>query len=202
MYQKYAALIFDMDGTLVDSGQLHQNAWIKTFNRYSIPVDYALMRSLAGVPTKQTIEIVADHFEIDLAVSSDEMNYFKEAIVRATLLDYVQATPLLEVVKEYHGKKPMAVGTGAYTDEAELILKACGLSPYFDYVVGADQVTQPKPAPDTYLHCAKLLKVNPADCVVFEDAPAGMQAARRAGMEVVDVLQTLNIKNDYFLDNK
>jgi HAD superfamily hydrolase (TIGR01509 family) len=66
-------------------------------------------------------------------------------------------------------------------------------------VVGADQVANPKPAPDTFLRCAELLGVEPARCVVFEDARLGMEAATRAGMAVVDVQTDLKILNDYFL---
>ena len=74
MYDQYAALIFDMDGTLVDSGQLHEYAWTATLNKYGIPIDRPLMRSLAGVPTKGTIEILLEKFGITASASLDEMN--------------------------------------------------------------------------------------------------------------------------------
>ena len=93
----------------------------------------------------------------------------------------------------------MAVGTGAYTAEAETILRLCGLDQYIDVVVGADQVSHPKPAPDTFLRCAELLNADPKRCVVFEDAQMGLLAARNAGMEAIDVLAVLQIENDYFL---
>ncbi|MER2490931.1 beta-phosphoglucomutase family hydrolase [Catenovulum sediminis] len=200
MYLEFDAIVFDMDGTLVDSGQLHQNAWLAALNKYGIPVDNALMRSLAGVPTKDTVDILVEHFKLELAVSSEEINDFKENIVRNTILDYVKPTKLAEFAKENKGKRPMAVGTGAYTEEATMILKACGLYELIDHVVGADQVANPKPAPDTFLRCAQLMGVTAEKCIVFEDAQAGIQAARAAGMHVVDVLESLNIRNDYFLD--
>ena len=80
MYDQYAALIFDMDGTLVDSGQLHEFAWIEMLNKYGIPIDRALMRSLAGVPTKGTIEILLEKFNLKVNASLDEMNDFKELV--------------------------------------------------------------------------------------------------------------------------
>ena len=83
--------------------------------------------------------------------------------------------------------------------EALHILELCGLDGYLQAVVGADQVANPKPAPDTFLRCAELLGVPPQDCVVFEDAKLGMEAAMRAGMTVVDVQAELQIHNDYFL---
>lgn len=93
----------------------------------------------------------------------------------------------------------MAVGTGARTAEAQHILEICGLGKYITAVVGADRVARPKPAPDTFLRCAELLGVAPQECVVFEDAKLGIEAAESAGMTVVDVYAELNIHNDYFL---
>lgn len=199
MYDGFAALILDMDGTLVDSGQLHEMAWIETLNHYSIPIDRALMRSLAGVPTLGTVELLLERFNIRTTTPAAEIHHFKERFVRDNLDTQVKPTALIEIVKRYHGIKPMAVGTGAQTAEALHILEICGLDKYLNTVVGADQVTNPKPAPDTFLRCAELLGVPPEHCVVFEDAKLGMEAATRAGMTVVDVQAELQIHNDYFL---
>lgn len=199
MYDGFAALIFDMDGTLVDSGQLHEMAWIETLNHYSIPLDRALMRSLAGVPTLGTIEILLEKFQVRTTTPAAEIHHFKQRLVSENVASLVKPTALLDIVRRYHGKKPMAVGTGAQTAEALHILELCGLDQYVQTVVGADQVANPKPAPDTFLRCAELLGVSPRDCVVFEDAKLGMQAAVSAGMTVVDVQAELQIHNDYFL---
>ena len=199
MYDKYDALIFDMDGTLVDSGQLHEYAWSQTLLKYSIPIDRALMRSLAGVPTKGTIEILLKNFNLTATATLDEMNDFKESLVHEVMHKFVKPTALIDVAKKYHGIKPMAIGTGAYTPEAEPILKLCGLDVYIDAVVGADQVKNPKPAPDTFLRCAELLNIPPEKCVVFEDSKLGLQAAASAGMAGIDVLLVHAIQNDYFL---
>lgn len=199
MYDHYEALIFDMDGTLVDSGQLHEFAWTTMLNKYGIPIDRPFMRSLAGVPTKGTIDILLEKFNLTASASLDEMNDFKERVVHENMHNYVKPTVLVDVAQKYHGKKPMAIGTGAYTQEAESILKICGLDKYLSVVVGADQVQNPKPAPDTFLRCAQLLGVDPTKCVVFEDSTLGLQAAASAGMAGIDVLLVHAVKNDYFL---
>jgi beta-phosphoglucomutase family hydrolase len=199
MYDHYDALIFDMDGTLVDSGQLHEYAWTEMLNKYGIPIDRPFMRGLAGVPTKRSIELILERFNLTVEATLDEMNDFKEQLVHEAMHKFVQPTALLEIAKKYHGKKPMAVGTGANTQEAETILKLCGLSQYVSVIVGADQVSNPKPAPDTFLLCAQLLGVTADHCVVFEDSKLGLQAAASAGMAGIDVLLVHNIKNDYFL---
>jgi len=199
MYDQYDALIFDMDGTLVDSGQLHEFAWSQMLSAYGIPLDRPLMRSLAGVPTKGTIEILLEKFNLIATATLDEMNSFKEALVHENMHRFVKPTALIEVARKYHGIKPMAIGTGAYTREAETILQLCGLDKYVTAVVGADQVKHPKPAPDTFLRCAELLGVPAENCVVFEDSQLGLQAASMAGMAGIDVLLVHAIENDYFL---
>lgn len=199
MYDQYDALIFDMDGTLVDSGQLHEFAWSEMLNKYGIPIDPPFMRSLAGVPTKGTIEILLEKFNLTATATLDEMNDFKEAWVHENMHRFVKPTALIEVAKKYHGIKPMAIGTGAYTQEATTILALCGLDKYIDVIVGADQVENPKPAPDTFLRCAELLGIDPKKCVVFEDSKLGLQAAASAGMAGIDVLLVHAIENDYFL---
>ncbi|HEX2584060.1 MAG TPA: beta-phosphoglucomutase family hydrolase [Steroidobacteraceae bacterium] len=199
MYDHFDALIFDMDGTLVDSGKLHEHAWSEMLTKYGVPIDRALMRSLAGVPTKATIETLLQHFKLTVNASLDEMNDYKEQIVREHMHRFVKPTALLELVHRYHGNKRMAVGTGASTTEANTILKICKVDHYLDAIVGADQVANPKPAPDIFLRCAELMNVTPDQCVVFEDSKLGLQAARRAGMKAVDVLEVHQVVNDYFL---
>ncbi|KOQ84275.1 HAD-IA family hydrolase, partial [Enterobacter hormaechei] len=101
--------------------------------------------------------------------------------------DTVQPLPLIDVVKEWHGRRPMSVGTGSESAIAEALLNHLGLRHYFSAVVAADHVKHHKPAPDTFLLCAELMGVPPVKCVVFEDADFGIQAARDAGMAAVDV---------------
>ena len=198
-YLNYDAIIFDMDGTLVDSGRLHQNAWTKTLIKFSIPVEPEMMRSLAGVPSIETIEILAKHFSIELNTPLETINRYKEQIVQDTLTHYVKPTKLSKLAFENKGRRPMSVGTGAYTGESEMILSACGLRDLIDHVVGADRVKRHKPHPDTFLRCAELMAVSPEKCIVFEDSQTGIQAAKNAGMFVVDVFKELQIQNDYFL---
>lgn len=198
MYNQYDALIFDMDGTLIDSGKLHEHAWTYALNKFDIPVDRPFMQSLAGVPTLQTIEIVIEKFAITINKPLTDILQAKEQWVAEHNLGYVKATSLADVAREYHGTKPMAVGTGANQKEAEEMLEACGIRSYFDHVVTSDHVKEYKPSPETFLLCASKLEVTPESCIVFEDSPLGIEAAERAGMASVNVQTQLNIINDYF----
>lgn len=199
MYDHYDALIFDMDGTLIESGKLHEFAWIEALKKYDIPVDRSLMQSLAGVPTHQTVVIILQHFGIDKNELVNQVVAAKEAFVNEHKFDFVKPTKLIETAKQYHGKKPMAVGTGATKAEAMLMLSACEILPLIDHVVGADDVRNHKPAPDTFLLGAKLMNVAAEKCIVFEDSQLGIEAAQNANMAYVNVQSELGIINEYFL---
>jgi beta-phosphoglucomutase-like phosphatase (HAD superfamily) len=108
----------------------------------------------------------------------------------AHLLEPVEE--ILSIVKEYHGKLPMSVGTGASRKSAEVQLKALGLTDYFDAIVSADDVTHHKPEPETFLECARLMNVEPKNCQVFEDGDLGIEAAKKAGMITTDVRPHIN----------
>jgi len=95
--------------------------------------------------------------------------------------------PVIALVQKYHGKMPMSVGTGGHREAVEKTLEIIGLRKYFDILVTANDVTKHKPHPETFLRCAELMNVAPAECEVFEDGDLGIEAARRAGMIATDV---------------
>ncbi|MDO6687682.1 MULTISPECIES: beta-phosphoglucomutase family hydrolase [unclassified Agarivorans] len=185
-YQDYEAFIFDMDGTLIDSMKQHQQAWEFALQQFNIPYTSEQMLAMSGMPTGLSVEkLLADaHISnIDIAAVAEA----KEQRYHQLMNSEVLATPLIEVFEYYLGKKPMAVGTGASQQQAELILANLGIAKQFEAIVGADLVAEHKPAPDTFLKCAELMNVQPQGCLVFEDADAGVAAANAAGMDVVDV---------------
>ncbi|MBV7297747.1 fructose-1-phosphate/6-phosphogluconate phosphatase [Enterovibrio paralichthyis] len=187
-YDKYEAFIFDLDGTLIDSMPGHYAAWLQTAADFGFDVDEAWYHTRGGSPTLLTAKSLVE--EKDLDIDPAVLAAHKTQQFKAIMEDHLEILPFAEVARHFAGKKPIAVGTGTLTDIAERMLEKTGLLPLMDVVVGADQVSAHKPEPDTFLRCAERLNVAPEKCLVFEDAVFGINAAKAAGMDVIDVRVT------------
>ncbi|MEM9302207.1 MAG: HAD family phosphatase [Pseudomonadota bacterium] len=179
------AAIFDLDGTLVDSLEAHERAWIEVLEANRIPFTPARMNHLGGVPTAETIEILADEAAMDVdvtAIAAAKERRFLELMPGT--IDRVE--PVVAIARSLHGRLPLAVATGSHGDVARLMLDQSDLLPLFDQVVGSADVARHKPEPDVYLEAAARLGVAPERCLAYDDAVGGIEAARRARMTVVD----------------
>jgi len=190
-------LIFDLDGTIADTMPIHYIAWRDTAARYGIDFPEKLFYDLAGVTlyaiAKKLNEMSGKN--IDPIKMGDE----KEAEYEQCLSKAKPITPVVETIKYYYGKLPMAVGTGGNSRLARKTLEVMGVSQLIDIIVASDNIKNPKPHPETFLRCAELMGIIPEDCQVFEDGALGIQAALSAGMKVVDVrLQITNNKSRAF----
>lgn len=179
------ALIFDLDGTIADTMQSHFVSWRKAILPHGINFDAQLFTKLTGMPRRATIEKLNEMFGTNMnpeTVGEVKSSHF-ETLVHLTK----EIKVVTDVVKKYHGKLPMAIGTGSHKEGAFKTLHVIGLTDYFDAVVTSDDVTHFKPHPETFLKCAELMQIDPKDCVVFEDGVLGMDAAEEAGMMVIDI---------------
>ena len=184
------ALIFDMDGVIVNSNPLHRSAW-ETFNRrYGLETTEAMHSGMYG---KRNDDIVRGFYGASL--SDEEVaarGAAKEALYRELARDrlHEMLVPGILGFLDQHRGVPMAVASNAEPANLGLILDNAGLRPYFRVVVDGHQVVQPKPHPEIYLRVADLLGIHPANCIVFEDSFAGVQSALAAGMRVIGIRTT------------
>ncbi len=180
-----AALVFDCDGTLVDTMPAHYIAWKQTMERYAIHFSEERFYQLGGVPTQRIVAMLAE--EAGLALDPGAVAHEKEQAYYA-LSDHIAAVPhVVAIAREHRGRVPMAVATGSVRASAERSLKKIGVYDWFDAIVAAEDVTHPKPAPDVFLEAARRLNIPPGLCRAYEDTDLGIESARRAGMEVVDI---------------
>ncbi len=182
---KAKGLIFDLDGTLADTMPIHFVAWRNAAARYGIDFTPELFATLAGIPLYPTIQKLNEMFGTN--IDPVEMGEIKEAEFEQNMHRTPEIKVVTDLVRKYHGKLPMAVGTGGCRDLASKTLDIIGMKEYFDILVASEDVSNFKPHPETFLKCAGLMGVKPEDCEVFEDGMLGIQAARSAGMMVVDV---------------
>ena len=179
------ALIFDLDGTLADTMPVHFWAYKNILVDYGIDFTPELFATLAGVPAVATIEKLNELFGTKM--NAQEIGHFKEDEYEKIMHKMKPIDPVDDLVKKYHGKLPMAVGTGGYNRLAWKTMEILGLDKYFDVLVSFDDVTHPKPHPETFLKCAKAMNMEPQFCQVFEDGDPGLEAAKTAGMIATDI---------------
>lgn len=190
----YKAVIFDLDGTLVDSMPAHFDAWCEALAKNGAPKHVFpedVFYSMGGRPTLDIVAEINGEFGLDLdpeAISYAKRKAFLRKLDMVTLNEDV-----VQFARDMRGKMPMGIATGGGRVVVEEILKVTGLGEMFDDVVTADDVKNGKPAPDVFLKVAELLEVEPTDCLVFEDAAPGIMAAQLAGMQVVTVPAPLRI---------
>lgn len=178
-------LIFDLDGTLADTMPIHYIAWKNAAARYGIDFTPELFATLAGIPVYPTVEKLNELFGMN--IDPREMGDLKEAEFENNMHLTPEIKIVTDLVRKYHGKIPMAIGTGGSRRLSMKTLGIIGLQDYIDIMVTSEDVENFKPHPETFLKCAELMGIEQRFCEVFEDGILGMQAARTAGMMVVDV---------------
>ena len=183
----FEAAVFDCDGTLVDSMPAHFDAWCEALALYGAGGVFKedVFFAMGGRPTHDIVVELNDEYNLHLnpeAVAMAKREAFLKRLDSVSLIDEVA-----EFADSLRGKVPMAIASGGTRMVIEKILHAVGISDWFDEVVTSDDVQEGKPAPDIFLHAARLLNVHPSKCLALEDAPSGILAARRVGMQVLAV---------------
>jgi HAD superfamily hydrolase (TIGR01509 family) len=183
--QDYDAILFDCDGTLADTMPAHYRAWLHVTSAHGIPFDEDRFYGLGGRPTRDILATLAREaaVEIDLDRGVRE----KESAFLAQLDRVAAIDPVVEVVRRSRGRVPMAVVTGGQRSVCLRVLEHVGIAASFDTLVTSEDTARHKPEPEPFLEAARRLGARPGRCVVWEDSDLGIEAARRAGMEWIDV---------------
>jgi beta-phosphoglucomutase family hydrolase len=180
------AVIFDMDGVLVDSGAHHRDAWRAMFDDLGVAPPPEFWRITIGRPADEAVALLLH--DVDRAEARRLAERKRGHYARLARRGLVPVPGVVAFVDSLAGAAvPRAVGTSATRRDLDRVLGALGLDGRFDVLVSADDVRWGKPNPEVYLKAAAGLGVDPSACLVFEDAVVGVHAARAAGMRVIGV---------------
>ena len=179
------ALIFDCDGTLVDSMPMHFESWRETFEAHGKEYPHTFVDKRKGMTINKVIEGYNLEFNDTINPEKFVTEFESRAIIKLQNVKPIDI--VVEIVYQYKDILPMAVCSGSNKESVETSLKAIGVDTYFKEIITADDKLKAKPAPDMFLEAAKRLNVKAEFCQVFEDSDLGIKAAQNAGMVATDI---------------
>ncbi len=182
---KISALIFDLDGTLIDTMPAHYLAWKEAIKAYDWEFTEEHFYSMAGWPTLKVAQVVMD--ACGNPEPAEVIAKRKESLFLAHLAEMRPIEPVVAIARSYAGRLPMAIATGSRAGQADALLNLLGIKDLFKVILTADDGLPGKPSPAIFLKAAELMGALPNECLVFEDGAAGLAAAAAAGMASIDV---------------
>ena len=193
--KKYKAFIFDLNGTMIDDMHYHIKAWHRILNELGANISLEKMKEECYGKNHELLErMFPKRYSLE---EKDQMSYAKESEYQE---EFKPNLVLIDGLKELlhqsaaNGIK-IAIGSAAIMFNINFVLDGTDTRKYVDVIVSADDVENSKPHPETFLNCAEKMMVDPADCLVFEDAPKGIEAAQNAGMDCI-VITTQHTKEE------
>jgi beta-phosphoglucomutase len=190
-----AAAIFDLDGTLIDNNIYHIIAWKEYLKRNGRELtDEEYKSNFNGRTNRDVVEYLHGRKMTDEEAAPFYLE--KEAMYREIYQPYINPVPgLLDLLKQLQTNGiPIAIATSGITVNIEFMFNHLPIRQYFKEVIHSSHIKKGKPDPEIYLRSAEKLGVNPADCVVFEDALVGIRSAKDAGMKVIALTTTHTVK--------
>lgn len=183
--ETYAGLIFDCDGTLVDTAPIH----FYSVNEAMRPLGLSMTAEWYFARVGLTPAALFAEYEqvYGVKIDTEDLSRRYAPIFVSNLERAKEIAVVAEVARANFGKVPMAVASNGHLNNVKATLQATGLLPLFETVVSADEVAKGKPEPDVFLEAARRMGVAAAECIVFEDSDEGLEAARRAGMRGQDI---------------
>jgi len=196
MFKKYKAFLFDLNGTMINDMPYHIKAWHGILNELGADISMAKMKEECYGKNHELLErILPGRFSVQ---EKDRMSLAKEKQYQNEFRSELQLIKGLDsfLRRTHDAGIKMAIGSAAIMFNIDFVLDGLNIRHYFDVLVSADNVTESKPDPETWLTCAAQLGVLPQDCLVFEDVPKGVEAALHAGMDCV-VITTMHRREDF-----
>lgn len=191
------AFIFDMNGTMIDDMAYHLEGWYNTLTELGAGLDReAVKKEMYGKNQELLVRIFGqDRFTIE---EMDALSLEKEKRYQAAYLPHLKLIQGLQAFLDAaeQGGISMGIGTAAIPFNVDFALDNLNIRHYFKSIITANDVTTSKPHPEVFLKAAEELGVDPASCIVFEDAPKGVEAAANAGMKAV-VLTTMHTREEF-----
>lgn len=187
---RITACIFDLDGVLVDSAKYHYLAWKALASRLGFDFTEKDNERLKGVSRMASLEILLQIGGISLSDSQKQQAANEKNSLYRSYISRMDKSEILPGAEDFLKEiKALGIKTslGSASKNASIIMERTGLGRYFDAIADGTMVSKAKPDPEVFLKAAQLLGANPSECVVFEDAEAGIQAAINAGMKAVGI---------------
>lgn len=184
------AVIFDLDGVIVSTDDCHYEAWKKMADEEGIFFDKTINNRLRGVSRMESLEIVLERTEKEytedekFALAERKNGYYKEFITRLTPSDILPGAK--ENLEELRANG-IKIAIGSSSKNTPVILNQIGLDNYFDAVSDGNNIKNSKPDPEVFLKAADMLGIPYSECMIVEDADAGIEAGKRAGMKTLSV---------------
>jgi HAD superfamily hydrolase (TIGR01509 family) len=180
--------IFDLDGTLADTMPAHFVAWTRIAQRYGLSFPEDEFYALGGTPTVTIAAMLAKRANIDAdptRIAREKEQAFVDSLTTPGIIQPI--LPVVEIARQRRTEGHLAIASGGTRELVDRTIDLIGLRSWFEVVLSVEDVPRHKPEPDLFLEAARRLGVLPNDCTVYEDSDVGLEAARRANMNWVDV---------------
>ena len=187
---KVKGLLFDLDGVIVDTAKYHYIAWKSLASSLGIEFTEKDNELLKGVSRMRSLEIILEIGGVTMDDEEKERCCTEKNELYLSYINKMQEDEILPGVKEFlrdARERGYKIALGSASKNSRLILERLNLEGYFDAIIDGTVVSKAKPDPEVFLKGAEALGLEPSDCIVFEDAVAGIEAAHRAGMKAVGI---------------